>query len=61
MKLAGSKNNEIVNEAIKHQYALKNFARTLENYEVLAELDTKQYSLDSLFAMDIGGSLAKVN
>ncbi|KAG4101748.1 fumble [Neocallimastix lanati (nom. inval.)] len=55
-----SKNNEIVNEAIKHQYALKNFARTLENYEVLAELDTKQYSLDSLFAMDIGGSLAKI-
>ncbi|KAG4098505.1 fumble [Neocallimastix lanati (nom. inval.)] len=57
---SSSTNNEIVNEAIKHQYNLKSFARTLENYEDLAELDTKQYSLDSLFAMDIGGSLAKI-
>ncbi|OUM56218.1 hypothetical protein PIROE2DRAFT_21641 [Piromyces sp. E2] len=55
-----SSSNEILNEVIKHQVALKSFARTLENYEDLIELDTKQYNLDSLFAMDIGGSLCKI-
>jgi len=55
-----SSSSEILNEIIKHQNALKSFARTLENYEDLNEIDNKQYTLDSLFAMDIGGSLCKI-
>lgn len=53
-------NNEILTEAIKHQIALKSFSKTLENYEELSKFDKKLNSLDSLFAMDIGGSLCKI-